>query len=146
MKFENCQPLDEIFTHVGDDGKVMHINVTEMQRYINRAVDRPAGVIAVLVEVELGFAQFIRRRRGVEQWKLDRLHGMWLERPLIGVGLPDGTTLTVDGHHRYVRLAEMGRTELKYFLFALGSWERFLVEDMPDIVNDWAVKDTLDQL
>lgn len=132
MKIDDCGDHDEIFTHEDPDaGLIRHFNATRLADYAftHKEIER------VVIEIEPSHADFIRTNRGIEQWKLDRLKEPWLSKPAIFVDIGDGFTLTVDGHHRYVRRHELGLKEITGYRFKLGQWEQFLVDDVPQYLN-----------
>lgn len=131
MKFSECRPLDEIFSHDPGDEPVRHFNATRM-------AEAAPGLIVVekvVVGIDQKHADFIRENRGIERWKLDRLKEPYLSRPLVLVKEADGTHTTVDGNHRFVKLVELGKDRTAAYIFPFGTWEQFLIEDMPDAVK-----------
>lgn len=132
MKMEECGPFDEIFTHIPDDGSpAIHVNASAMFRAAPQALkDGVAEHISTFIEPE--FVNFIVEKRGVEKWKLDRLIEPFLSLPLIGVWTPDGSCLTVDGHHRIVRLAAEGRLIYHIIIFQNSELAQYCIEDFPD--------------
>lgn len=124
MQLEECLLTDEIFTHIADNGIVRNFNASAMFRKWQKT----PCVRLIECEMDPEFVAFIRERRGVEQGKLDRLREPFLSIPVVGVEFPDGSTLTVDGHHRLVRLHERGDKTYRMIHFPLGTWGDFIVE------------------
>ena len=129
MKLVECSERDEIFTHQDPEtGEIRRFNSTKMYHY---AAAR-AGVVECLeLLLDAKYAEFIRRNRGIESWKLARLKEPYLSRPIIMVELPNGHQLTVDGHHRWVRKHDLGHKVIRTYWFHAGQWEQFLIEDFP---------------
>lgn len=124
MQLEECLLTDEVFTHIADNEIVRNFNASAMFR----AWENVPRVRLIECVMDHDFVAFIKERRGVEQAKIDRLKEPYLSIPVIGVEFPDGSTLTVDGHHRLVRLAERGDKTYRMIHFPLGTWGNFIVE------------------
>lgn len=139
MLSRDCQATDEIFTHIDpDNGRVRHFNASAMGRAIpGYSIIGKVKEITAYLDPE--FVQFIKEKRGVEQWKIARLTAIQLQIPVIGVRMPDDSVLLVDGHHRLVALHNLGKTDYDINIFNLGSWEEFLVEDLPAEVEAYAL-------
>lgn len=140
MLTRECEPMDQIFTHVDPGtGEVRHFNASAMERSL------PLYLLtgkAENIEVAMDgrFVQYIKEYRGIEPQRLATLTPQEAVKPVTGVRMPDDSVLLVDGHHRMVYLHEK-LTAATYFmnLFALGSWDTFLVEDMPEELSAYAV-------
>ena len=117
----NAGLWDEIFTWNGPDG-VLHFNATRAYLWALRGGE---GVSRVIANVSADQIEQIRRERGIEQRKLDRLCEPWLSMPIVAVQMPGGTVLTIDGHHRLVK---RGPGEFRFLLIAEPYWKQFLVE------------------
>lgn len=139
MNFCDCLPMDEVFTHISDDGTVRHFNPSAMYRAVPKLLIE-GRVQRIRAEMDLGFVDFILRRRGVESPKLSRMKEPYLSIPIIGAEMADGTVLTVDGHHRLVVLARKDVKTYEMFLFPQKEWEAFLV-DMPEEFSDFLAVD-----
>ena len=70
----------------------------------------------------------------VEDWLVKRelnmplCHRMGVSRmtiPVLGVWMPDGTVLLIDGSHRYMAKYLNGDDTIDYMLIANGDWQRF---------------------
>ncbi len=128
MKCENCRPLDEVFTHVDEDGVVRHINASAMLRDAEKAIK--AGFAEVVeTYIEADFIDVILTKRGVEKEKLDRLCEPYLSMPCIGIWWHDGSVLTVDGHHRLVRWCARGDKTYLILIYANEQLENYCIED-----------------
>lgn len=149
MKMAQCFPTDEIFTHIeeteGGLEVVRHINASAMFREAESAIQRGiAEVIEAFYEAE--FIEFIKERRGVEQHKIDRLCEPYLSMPCLGFWMPDGSLLTVDGHHRMVKNFESGEKTYKVVAFDYEFLEYFCVEDMDADFSAFIAQETRDQV
>ncbi len=137
-----CGPFDEIFTHIDEEtGLVLHINASAMLRAAERHL-ACGEAVAITTYMDPEFIQFIRERRGVEQWKIDRLEQPYLSMPCIGVWMPGGSVLTVDGHHRLVRWAERGDETYRIVVFKWEVLPQYLVEDFPEEFSEFIVEET----
>lgn len=148
MLMSQCIPTDEIFTHIEE------VNGLEVVRLINAsAMFREAGSaissgVASVVETffEEEFVSFIREKRGVEQHKIDRLCEPYLSMPCLGFWMPDGSCLTVDGHHRIVKNFENGEKTYKIVVFDYEFLPYFCVEDMPSAFSAFIAEETKAQV
>ena len=70
----------------------------------------------------------------VEDWLVKRelnmplCHRMGVSHmtiPVLGVWMPDGTVLLIDGSHRYMAKYLNGDDTIDYMLIANGDWQRF---------------------
>lgn len=148
MKMAQCFPTDEIFTHIeeseGGIEIVHHINASAMFREASSAIERGiAEVVETFFEPE--FVEFIRERRGVEQHKIDRLCEPYLSMPCLGFWMPDGSCLTVDGHHRIVKNFEAGEKTYKIVVFDYEFLDYFCVDDIPEDFSAFLADETKEQ-
>jgi hypothetical protein len=128
MKRSECGPLDEIFAHEdAHTGEVRIFNATALNQHIDRF---PSAARLMTLDLEPWFTGFIRAERGIEGWRIDRLCEPHLSRPILLVEMPNGSHLTVDGHHRWIKKVELGHATIEAYAFPLGEWERFLVTDL----------------
>lgn len=115
----------EIFTHHDPvTGLSRSWNATAM---FNHAIRFPTQIQRVTLDIEPHIVEICRTKRGVEQWKLDRLCDPYLSFPIVMAELENRMHLMVDGNHRYVRRSEMGYTSIQAYLFSRSQWEPFLV-------------------
>lgn len=146
MLFADCAPLDEIYTHIdngeGGTGKVRHFNASAMNRDA-KSLEATGAISCITAAMDMDFVRFIVEHRGVEDHKIRRLVEPYLSTPIIGVALPDDVVLTVDGHHRLVRLALEQHTTYRMYLFPEGVWGRYLIQDLDDEFSDFIADFTL---
>jgi hypothetical protein len=117
--------LEEIFTFSDShSGLTRSWNATAMVDYAQR---HPNEIQRFVIGIEPEIVEMCRTKRGVEQWKLDRLTEPYLSYPIVMVELESRTHLMVDGNHRYVRRSELGYTTIETYLFMQEQWTRFLV-------------------
>ena len=119
---------EEIFEWVLN-GDHKFFNITRLRAYL---AENPVAEL-VTADVTAQQAEFIIKNRGIEKRKLDRLRKPWLSQPILALLMADGTTLIVDGHHRYVKLHMEGRTILEALIVPYEIGERFLVEVPPGV-------------
>jgi hypothetical protein len=118
----------EIFTfHDPRTGLKRSWNATAMYLY---AVRFPNQIERATLNIEPHIVEVCRTKRGVEQWKLDRLCEPYLSFPIVMAELEDRTYVMVDGNHRYVRRSELGYSSIQAYVYALGQWEPFLVNTL----------------
>lgn len=116
----------QVFTHLDDDGTARTFLVETMLDFVQKyptCVDLIGGKAPINFEI----ADYLRRKAGIEQHRVDRLVEPYASIPIIGILWPEGTTLIVDGNHRIVRAYEDGKTELNTVLFKAPFWENFML-------------------
>jgi len=120
---------DEVFTWEGVDGKKgFTINVTSLWDAVTSgevAADR------VVVPIDPEFVEFVHKHRGIEQGKLDRLDHRHMTLPVLLVqnGPTPYEVLMVDGHHRYVKMFQLGWQEIRAAIVFGSVWRRFIICD-----------------
>lgn len=145
MKCSECLPMDEVFTHIDEDGAVRHINASALMRDAEDALNYGvADVIELPMEGE--FVQFIRDSRGVEEHRLARLCEPYLSMPCLGIEFPDGGVLTVDGHHRIVKWHALGHTTYRMVLYHGSQLPKYCIDDFPEDFSEIIAEATKEQL
>lgn len=140
MLCTECGPFDEIFTHIDSDtGEVRHFNASAMARDTDRLLAQGA-ITRIWVAMDETFIAFVHTHRGVEEEKITRLCEPYLHTPVLGIDLDD-SVLTVDGHHRLVRLHREGATEYEMYRFPAEAWGRYVVTDVPAFFSDFLAQD-----
>lgn len=144
----------QIFTHNDVSTTpvtVRHFNATDMYRAALDAVKsddakshgtalRALGVEVLRIAVDPAWVTMMRKARDVNAAHVASLRFSASDVPAIGALMADGTTLTVDGHHRIAKSAERGETTYYMLRYRLGAWERFLI-DLPDEIAQAALAD-----
>lgn len=125
MKLIDCDMMDELFSHVDHDGTKRCINATKLRLWAVAEKQYPIIHFALTAE----WVASIEEHRGLEQWKLDRLCSPYLHAPVLMVEMEDGTHLTVDGHHRMVKLFKSKLTETTGIILPVGSWEWSILDE-----------------
>lgn len=118
-------PEDECFTHRDHDGTIRHFNATAMNKYVDAHPDSDLFE-TIDYPPDLEWAKWCVMNRGIEAEHLARITEQKRTRPILGVVMPAGTTLIVDGHHRLVQWALDDYTG-KMIRFHPGTWDRFLI-------------------
>ena len=145
MRMQDCALIDEVFTHVDDDGTTTHYNATQAMAAAPALIE--AGKVEFIeTDIDMDFVKFIREKRGVEQFKVDRLTEQYLNIPCLGIWMDDGSCLTIDGHHRIVRLAADGHTTYRIVVFTRQEIAPFIVTDVPPKLEDIIRRDTVGQV
>lgn len=126
---------EAIFTHIADHpsgtGEQTNIAVDRLREHL-RGEWRQKKRKPQMVAISKSFVGYIRKNRGLEQHRLDRLTESSLRKdPIILAEWPGGTHLIVDGHHRYVRADELGHSAIWAFVCDQPTWRPFLVEGLP---------------
>jgi hypothetical protein len=134
MQLTECRPLDEIFSWQDEDATEAYVfNASALQR----AIDCKEVVGEELViPLGKGWVDYVQNCRGVEQWKLDRLVDPWLSKPILGVLMPDGSTLSIDGHHRTVKTWQQGRIYITVLRFTLAQVMPYVVVGIPEEIAE----------
>jgi len=129
MKTSECDIMDEIYTHIDDEtGEVRHFNATRMAADAFNAILRGKAKL-LTAAMDYDFVDFIKAHRGIEPYKVNRLVEPYLSAPLIGVVIGD-SVLTVDGHHRLVRLANEGADTYSIYVFNEDAYSEYLITDI----------------
>lgn len=121
----------EIFTHVDSDTNDIHIFAVDV---MNEFAATYGGMIQQVVCKNLVITEdhvdVICKMRGIEPDRVDRLTPAYRDMPIIAVEMDDGTTLFVDGNHRFVRRHRDGFTNIKAFIFKDPFWKNFLINHL----------------
>jgi hypothetical protein len=129
MKYVDCHLADQIYTHIDPtDGTVRHFNASAM---IDACKTGHCPFKRLIIPIEPLFVQLCLEQRGIEPHRLVRLTTEQLDDPILGARFPDGTTLTVDGHHRYVRRYQLNHKTITMWVMFPLHWKRFLIDDLP---------------
>ena len=123
-----------VFTHIDNvDGVERHFAVERMQKYLDQ-INYPISLVAV----DKNFAHFCRVNRGIEQHRLDRIKISDLAKyPIIMGSWPDGTTVTFDGHHRYVKAAMLNIGAINARILPESIWRQFQIADGPTLGEEF---------
>lgn len=131
MKIEIPMELnqkEEIFTHKDDDGTIRHFPSGAMNRIALEYAGKTDQISCVVIPLCDKVADHIRKNMGIEQSRIDRLVPPYIDMPIIGILWEDDKSLTIiDGNHRYLKLIEMGRKEIRVFAFKQELWEQMLL-------------------
>lgn len=125
-------PGDQIFTHTDDDGVKRTFFTSAMQRVAAKYGGRCEQIIAGIMPMNDETVHRIKTQIGVEQARVDRLVEPYLSMPVIGIQWPGklvggkSVVTIVDGNHRIVKLAQLGRPHYNCFVFTHPFWEEFL--------------------
>lgn len=124
----NLNDQDEVFTHKDDDGIFRHFAVTAMNTFAMQYTPLCPDITAGMVPITKDVAEHSRTKMGVEPVRLAMLKAPYLYKPLIAIQWPGIKAITiVDGHHRVVKLWQMGEKSMKVFIFHHPFWEQFMI-------------------
>lgn len=119
---------EQVFTHEDEDGTLRHFASERLFNYM-----KGSGREVVSILLERDYVSTILTKRGVESHRLNRLTPEQLEIPVLYLeGVSPGTHLLADGHHRYVRRAQVGCTDIPAYIAEPKLWKRFMIEGIPD--------------
>lgn len=150
----------QVFTFITPDtGEVLHFNASAMLndamsalvQSIESRAENPReaidalGVDAIKVQITPEDAELVRTRRGVNEQHVKRMVAAMQQSmgtPIIAVHMDDGSTLTIDGHHRFLALVAVGEATYWMLRYRQGAWRKYLLPI--DAAQSLAlVKDTL---
>ena len=110
--------------------RTYHFNASAMLDDAEAGRSHPERVVFQIVKADV---DLIIRSRGVDLEYAKRLTTEQLLRPVVAIYNPaDGTTLTVDGHHRYVRWWQLGLRKGMMYRYHPGEWEPYLLRLPPE--------------
>lgn len=97
------------------------------------AMCRRANIPTILIPVEPQYAKVVRKQRGLEPHRLNRLTIEICEsNPLLFLDFSrTRTQLLADGNHRYYRLYYFGRRQARAWLLPEAAWRPFQIAGMP---------------
>jgi hypothetical protein len=89
-----------------------------------------------LIPVIREVAEEFLRDRGIEQHRLARITADDLDKyPMMIAIWPDGSHLTLDGHHRYVKAHNLGLPHAQARMIPETIWGRYVVEGVPELLD-----------
>ena len=115
----------QIFEHVDEQGKHRFWDVDGLYAF---AVAHGERLVSPIGELGPHLAQY----GGVEESRLLELTSRDLEQPALGILMPAGTTVIVDGNHRIVRLWRDGIETVRLYRVTLEQSEPFRIHGLPD--------------
>jgi hypothetical protein len=126
---------DQIYSHQSnsglDKGLWRHFHIATMVEMVKRHPDQFTLLEVLLVADD---ATFILNNAGVERGYLSKLTADQLNQPGLMCLLPDGSSILVDGNHRYVRRF-FDRCETMGFWQFTEAQARYALLDIPDSVS-----------
>jgi len=118
----------EIFEWRNDEtGEGCFFDATEIRAWAMEHLDEVELLTVPLTE---DLRELVFSKRGIEQWKVDRLIEPYLSEPALAVLLEDGTTIHIDGNHRLARWFMAGKKTHRVIRVTFEQAKPFLV-DMP---------------
>lgn len=127
------RPEQQVFSfHKGSSGEVLHFDIERLWQLIRE--HQPPFDLYPEVEASLEAEEvaFVRRTHGIEAAHLKRLTAARLEEPGILCDYGDGSSILVDGNHRYVRRFDIGHKTMRFIALQRDQWRLCLL----DIPND----------
>lgn len=138
----------EVFSWLDPESKeLFHFDIAPMRAYAEAG---SPGVEKVCFQIEPEMAELFMKDRAVDVEHVKHTAMELIDRamlptfdasterslqPLIGVSMPDGTHLTVDGHHRLVMWTILNIPDGWMWMFEYETSKRFLL-DVPESVNE----------
>jgi hypothetical protein len=90
--------------------------------------EQPGAWETIEIPVVASDAAMIATQRGIEVAHLNRLRSHQLDEPGLAVFLEDGSFLIVDGNHRYVKRANIGRAGMRFHVCRPPTWRAALID------------------
>lgn len=120
-----------VFAHMDTDGTQRMFAVERILKLLNEIED--SRIRQVLVPIELNFAKWMLRNRGIEAHRLLSLMDVTPLEPIIFCAEEDAenTHLLIDGSHRYVGAAINESTHIRAYILPRIIWEQYLIEAPP---------------
>jgi hypothetical protein len=133
MTSSDCKPTDEVFTHIDElTGVQATYNATQLRAFLEQSNHE-----IVLVPVDEAHATYCMENRGIEPARLLSLMQSKdaFTKPLILASMPDGSSLLVDGTHRFVLAHTVGLEWMRAYLVANDVAAPFLITDAPEMTE-----------
>lgn len=132
MRLFEGQLQDQIFCWEGEPSQGIpgfNLNASALLRAV---AARTVDVSLEIIPIEAEFAEFIAKRRGIEQSRLDWLSSQpeVLSRPLLLVesNVHTNEMLLVDGHHRYRWLFLNQQKQATAWICHGYSWREYIIK------------------
>lgn len=121
-----------VFTHIDEHTQVETVfSVTHLWMAVRTAV-ATGKLEPTRIRVDPKFAKWCKINRGVERHRLNRIKAKALNEPILMLQQPEKQTmLLVDGHHRYVKAANLMKRTIPAFLLPQEVWELCIVTGLP---------------
>jgi tRNA A37 threonylcarbamoyladenosine biosynthesis protein TsaE len=134
LKYETLPKHHVIYTHLDlGSGKLTHLSVTFLEALIAHCEGKHPCILVGTVPIEKEYADYIRENSGIEQHRYDRLRlQQIMNHPILIIEWDDNTHTVVDGNHRYVKAADLGRTEIKSIILKPALWKTAIVKGFPE--------------
>lgn len=144
MKIAELGPTDQVFTWVDPDtNETLHFAATKALFWCVGAIVR-GECTGGLVPLNEQLKRVLTEQRSIDQEHVKSLTEQQAKMPIVICMMPDGTGLTIDGHHRAWAAFQRGDTEIRAFILEEPQWRRFIIEDVPQSWTD-VVKRELDE-
>lgn len=124
-------PMEVVYSSFdGDDD--FFLAVTRLYEHL-KETNRPIVKMPVSVE----HANYVGKNRGIEFPRMLRLSAVPFEQwePIIVCQMKDDSFEIVDGNHRYVRAAGLGKTEIDSWTLKYREWQPFRIIGMPQDIT-----------
>ena len=141
---------DVVFSHRDTDGTDRHFVITRLIERLKQGDDE-----IVEAPMDYAFALHVQHHFGIEQHRLARITPQVLDdNPMIyahftpkspqGRAVPIGgvDAILIDGAHRYLKAAMLGRQTIKAFLVPESLWTEYLL-DVPPELNEACMADVI---
>lgn len=124
---------EHVFTHVDPDTKEWtNFAVSRLRQYLLARGQSLLRTSQLKRDLALRFIV----ERGIEMHRVFHLSEEQVREPIILLMMDDGTSLTVDGHHRYIRRFAENRETFDFYHVPKTIWRRFVVDGLPNGTTD----------
>lgn len=124
---------DEIVYTIIDetDGAPITLAIQRIEAQCIAAVLKGIAKVCT-VDVDPEHVECLRAKRGIEQHRLDRITARVLKHnPIIMAEMPDGSSLIIDGNHRYVKAWMLGKPTIRCIFVPEKVWREYVVTGIP---------------
>lgn len=110
-------------------GEKMIFAATAMNQFAEQYAGQVDTIQTLSIRIDPEHVDIIKTRRGIEQPRLDRMTPEYRDKPIIGAFAQDGSFITVDGNHRFIKRHEAGFKNIRAYCFKYPFWRQFLIHD-----------------
>lgn len=86
----------------------------------------------IITKLDVAWAREVLPLRGLDYDHAARLTPDQIAKPLLGVKMPSGATLLIDGHHRYYRRWQLCKPDVRFYVVQLNHITSYYTERTSD--------------